>query len=130
MNKIWWKTEAYLKWVLIGAIGSPFSLRQWSRRINSPPYWKWCEQFPTNRERIDERERERGSIRERDRAYRLRFVGSGLRAQRWEVESTTAEMWAEIVRLGIRRLRVSWDTFRDQELGFVSIYSIYRAMFN
>ena len=62
MNKLWGKIKAYLKWVSIGAVGKPFFLASVSRWIVL-----FRKMIPTNRERIDWRERERGSMREKER---------------------------------------------------------------
>ena len=62
MNKLWGEIKAYLKWVSIGAVGKPFFLASVSRWIVL-----FRKTIPTNRERIDWRERERGSMREKER---------------------------------------------------------------
>ena len=54
--------KAYMKWVSIGAVGKPFFLASVSCWIVL-----FRKTIPTNRERIDWRERERGSMREKER---------------------------------------------------------------
>ena len=112
MNKLWGKTEAYLKWVLIGAIGKPFFLASMKSTNELSSLLKMVRTkkrfLQIERGSMREKEREDQWGREREREHTdwwgklrgVRFVGSGLRARRREVESTAA-------RLGIRRLRVS-----------------------
>ena len=104
MNKLWGKTKAYLKWVLIGAVGKPFflALVKLTNELSSLLKMVWTEKrfLQIERGSMREREREREHTDWWGKLRGVRFVGSGLRARRREVESTAA-------RLGIGRLRVS-----------------------
>ena len=69
MNKLWGEIEAYLKWVLIGAIGKPFFLAsvKSTNELSSLLKMAQREKRFLQVERGSMREKER----ERERAYRL-----------------------------------------------------------
>ena len=94
MNKLWGKTEVYLKWVLIKAVGKPFFLAsvKLTNELSSLLKMARIEKRFLQIERGSMREKEREDLWERERERELtdwwgrlrdvRFVGSRLRARR------------------------------------------------
>ena len=92
MNKLWGKTEAYLKWVLIGAVGKPFFLAsvKLTNELSSLLKMARIEKRFLQIERGSMREKKREDLWERERELTdwwgrlrgVRFVGNGLRARR------------------------------------------------
>ena len=85
MNKHWGKIEAYLKWVLIGAVGKPFFLVsvKSTNELSSLLKMAWREKRFLQIERGSMREKEREDLWERKRERELTDWWGWLRGVRF-----------------------------------------------